>query len=332
MDCKVFFVIYRQFKNIPLLEGEEELKILLLDKNSITKLDNLISLPKLEILDCSHNRLTDISEIKVLPGLRTVWFGFNLIENIEPFKALTRLKELDLQRNRISSIATGSLSSLCNLQRLNISFNYISEFSSEFWTLGQLRELNMSNNKIYEIPKDKFSKMFGLEILNLASNNIEVLDNIKGLKDFKGLRNLNLLSNNFKYKNLFSSNSPSSLDDEKENIKNYICEMVPTLRILNWEELKTKVVPKDFEQMSSPVQKTIEVKHTEQTVKSPIKLDKSDKPKEGKADLTVKEKQKKQSESVICIIEDEWNSELQRLKDAGITNELFIFRHVPDKL
>lgn len=72
MDCKRYFVIYRQFKNIPLLEGEEELKILLLDKNTITKLDNLISLPKLEILDCSHNRLTDISEIKVLSGLRTV--------------------------------------------------------------------------------------------------------------------------------------------------------------------------------------------------------------------------------------------------------------------
>lgn len=159
--------------------------------------------------------------------------------------------------------------------------------------------------------------MFGLEILNLASNNIEALDDIKGLKDFKGLRNLNLLSNNFKYKNLFASNSPASQDEEKENIKNYICEIVPTLRILNCEELKTKVVSKDVERISSPVHNTIEVKHVEQKTKSPVKLEKSDKLKETKPELSVKEKQKKQSESVICIIEDEWNSELQRLKDAG---------------
>lgn len=37
-----------------------------------------------------------------------------------------------------------------------------------------------------------------------------------------------------------------------------------------------------------------------------------------KPEITVKEKQKKQSENVICIIEDEWNNELQRLKDGGM--------------
>lgn len=36
-----------------------------------------------------------------------------------------------------------------------------------------------------------------------------------------------------------------------------------------------------------------------------------------KLETTQKEKQKKQSESVIGIIEDEWNMELSRLKDSG---------------
>jgi hypothetical protein len=189
----------------------------------------------------------------------------------------------------------------------------------------------MSNNKISEIPKDKFTKMFGLEVLNLASNNIEDLDSITGLRDFKGLRNLNLLSNNFKYRNLFTSNSPASQDEEKDNIKTHICEMVPTLRILNCEEIITRVVPKDAEQ--SECEELIQAEKNEKKYESSIiSPPKTEKVKETRPEVSIKEKQKKQSESVICIIEDEWNAELQRLKDSGMINRLIIFRHVLNKL
>jgi Leucine-rich repeat (LRR) protein len=194
----------------------------------------------------------------------------------------------------------------------------------------------MSNNKISEIPKDKFTKMFGLEVLNLASNNIEDLDSITGLRDFKGLRNLNLLSNNFKYRNLFTSNGPASQDEEKDNIKTHICEMVPTLRMLNCEEIITKVVPKVAEQseceeliLTEPNEKKHESNPKEPSIKSPPKTEKV---KETRPEVSIKEKQKKQSESVICIIEDEWNAELQRLKDSGTVNILIIFRYVFNKL
>jgi Leucine-rich repeat (LRR) protein len=96
-----------------------------------------------------------------------------LIENIEPLKQLNRIRELDLQRNKIFEIPIGSLSCLFNLQRLNMSFNYLTEFSSELCSLEGLRELNLSNNKIGEIQTEKGIKMCGLEILNLASNNFE---------------------------------------------------------------------------------------------------------------------------------------------------------------
>jgi Leucine-rich repeat (LRR) protein len=54
-----------------------------------------------------------------------------------------------------------------------MSFNYLTEFSSELCSLEGLRELNLSNNKIGEIQTEKGIKMCGLEILNLASNNFE---------------------------------------------------------------------------------------------------------------------------------------------------------------
>ena len=50
------------------------------------------------------------------------------------------------------------------------------------------------------------------------------------------------------------------------------------------------------------------------TAKAPVPITHS----EPKAEITVKEKQKKQSDSVIAIIEEEWNSEIQRLKDNGL--------------
>ena len=210
------------------MEGEEGLKTLLFDKNNITQLDNLVSLPKLEVLDCSHNRIININEIKTLIGLRTVWLGFNLIENIDSLKYLTRIRELDLQRNRIFSISNGTLSWLYNLQRLNISFNYLSEFPNDLTSLEALRELNMSNNKIVEVKSGKWIKMWGLEVLNLASNSLETLESISGIADLKNLRNINLLSNP-----VFVMKQ----NEEKEKIKNVIIEYCPILRILNWEEL-----------------------------------------------------------------------------------------------
>lgn len=146
------------------------------------------------MLDCSHNKISNLLEIKSLTSLRTVCLGFNEIENIDPLKFLTRVRELDLQRNRIISLPQVSLSCLYNLQRLNLSFNYLTEFSTELCALSSLKELNLSNNKIFEIPTAKLSKMCGLETLNLASNNFETVTSLAGLSDLKSLKSLNLLS------------------------------------------------------------------------------------------------------------------------------------------
>ena len=262
----------KQFKMIPLLEGEEELKTLLLDKNNILKLENLISLPKLEVLDCSHNKISEINEIKSLIGLRTVCLGFNEISNIEPVKYLSRVRELDLQRNRVISIPASSLSCLFNLQRLNLSFNYLTEFSSELSSLESLKELNLSNNKIFEIQNDKCSKLWGLEILNLASNNFESVESLKGLSDLKILKNLNLLSTP-----LFVMKPK----EQKEKIRSSIIDLIGTLKILNCEEIVEKdesslVQQNTVSSLSGVVKATLQP----QTAPKPLKPEISSKEKQ----------------------------------------------------
>ena len=290
-----------------MLEGEEELKTLLVDKNIIVKLDNLISLPKLEILDCSHNKIHDISEVKSLNGLRTLCLGFNAIENIEPLKHLKRVKDLDLQRNRIMNIPKGSLSCLFNLQRMNLSFNYISEFSTELCSLEGLKELNLSNNQIFEISKGKCFKMCGLEILNLASNNFEKVEFLQGLKDLKSLQTLNLLSNP-----LFVMKQK----EEKDAIIKSIIEMVPCLKTLNTQEISPKVNDKQIDCVTS--EKIYQPKSTKNEFMNLDSLESSlEAKKVAKPQITQRNKNKTQNENVICIIEDEWNSELQRLKNSG---------------
>jgi len=52
---------------VPLLEGEEQLKHLILSQNQIKKIDHLVSLPNLQTLDLSSNKLVEINNFW-LPG------------------------------------------------------------------------------------------------------------------------------------------------------------------------------------------------------------------------------------------------------------------------
>jgi leucine-rich repeat-containing protein 49 len=57
----------RGLTQVPLLEGEEQLKHLILSQNQIKKIDHLVSLPNLQTLDLSSNKLVEINNFW-LPG------------------------------------------------------------------------------------------------------------------------------------------------------------------------------------------------------------------------------------------------------------------------
>lgn len=94
---------------MPLLEGEEALKHLMLQNNLIRKIDHLVSLPNLQTLDLSGNKLAEINNFW-LPGsnldkLRCLVLARNQIRQIRNLEKLVGLERLDLSDNRVVELS-----------------------------------------------------------------------------------------------------------------------------------------------------------------------------------------------------------------------------------
>lgn len=72
----------RELMNMPLLEGEERLRLLNLQNNHISKIENLVSLPSLIFLDLYNNNVKEISNLHSVPTLRVLMLGKNHLEKI----------------------------------------------------------------------------------------------------------------------------------------------------------------------------------------------------------------------------------------------------------
>lgn len=100
----VFNLNSKHLSHIPLLEGEESIKELILRNNRIQKIENLVSLPFLETLDLSNNKIGDISNfvnIKTIENLRNLDLSHNHIERIVSLDGLKNLEFLNLAENKI---------------------------------------------------------------------------------------------------------------------------------------------------------------------------------------------------------------------------------------
>lgn len=69
----------KELTHLPLLEGEERLRLLNLQHNYITKIENLVSLPNLIFLDLYGNQIKEISHLHTVPTLRVLMLGKNCI-------------------------------------------------------------------------------------------------------------------------------------------------------------------------------------------------------------------------------------------------------------
>lgn len=118
--------------------------------------------------------------------------------------------------------------------------------------------------------------------------------------------------------------------DQKEKTKDELWRTVKTLKILNCEEIEVKQIEPEARKLEI-IPKIIDSSIDFKTEKPVAPSDTT--PKDQKRELTAKEKQKKQSESVICIIEEEWQAELKRLKeyDMYLTNYKRVPKSVADK-
>ena len=180
----------RELTTMPLLEGEEKLRLLNYQHNQIVKIENLLSLPNLIFLDLYNNQIKELNGLHTVPALRVLMIGKNLIEKIKNLNSLTKLDVLDLHSNKISKIE--NLGNLAELRVLNLANNQI-EVMENLESLKALTEINLRRNSIEVIRG--VSSLSKLQRLFLSNNKLDRLESIEALGACPALTELALDSN-----------------------------------------------------------------------------------------------------------------------------------------
>jgi Leucine-rich repeat (LRR) protein len=199
----------RGFSRLPLLEGEDKLKYLNLSNNSITKIENIVSLPNLTFLDLTGNRIKEITVHPTVKSLKVLILARNMIEEVKNLDSFSSLEIVDLHENRIrqmclKSVAQAKVVNLSsnlievlevgcpmpNLVELNLRRNQIADVKE--FSLPELKKLYLSGNKISSL--EAFTSLPSLTDLTLESNPVDKTPGFAlVLKDkFPSLINYNL--------------------------------------------------------------------------------------------------------------------------------------------
>lgn len=157
-----------ELSHVPLLEGEEKLKMLTFQHNKIGKIENLISLPNLLYLDLHDNLIKDIENIAI-PSVKVLLIAKNQLTKIKNIHELTKLEVLDLHSNKIPKMEGFAM--LTALRILNLSHNQIVKIEN-LENLMNLNELNLKSNIILQL--EGLVRLSKLEKCFLANNRIEI--------------------------------------------------------------------------------------------------------------------------------------------------------------
>ena len=181
----------KDLPHIPLLEGEENLKLLSLETNLITKIDHLISLNNLLFLNLYENKISEIENLQTVPKLKALMLGKNNITKIKNLQCLPDIEVLDLHSNKIKLIE--NLSGLKKLRILNLANNQLTSFV-ELMNNKNLEDINLRKNLIVSIPNLSLS-FDKLRKINLGKNMISKIEFILEFKKLKRIEELYIEGN-----------------------------------------------------------------------------------------------------------------------------------------
>jgi protein phosphatase 1 regulatory subunit 7 len=88
--------------------------------------------------------------IESLTSLESLWLGKNKIETVSHVGHFPKLKQLDIQNNRLTSLGQ-ELCGLTTLTELYLACNAIESVAGGLPTLSPLSTLDLSNNKVADI-------------------------------------------------------------------------------------------------------------------------------------------------------------------------------------
>ncbi|CAD8173380.1 unnamed protein product [Paramecium pentaurelia] len=169
--------------------------------------DTHLNYAKTRSINCSHNQLGSTDGFSQFQCLYNLDLSHNRINQF--FQLTSSLVEINLAHNLLGSVFddfqkslksqgtrlyVGSfLSNLKNLKIIDLSYNNISQISSNIFDGNtQLRKINMSNNQL-QGPLWCFTKLENLEIIDIGHNQLNIND-LKPLEKLR-LESLNLRFN-----------------------------------------------------------------------------------------------------------------------------------------
>ncbi|CAL0303058.1 unnamed protein product [Lupinus luteus] len=193
--------------------------------------EDLLSPPKLQIVDLSNNQLSGPLPVNISSSLIRLRLGSNFLTGNIPSDACSRVKSLtylELEKNQLTGVIPAGLGSCRNLTLLSLSHNQFSgELPPELGYLSQLQVLKLQMNKINGAIPVQVGQLQKLSILNLSCNSLEgsipsVMINLSSLNF------LNLQQNNL------SGSIPTSIGNLKSLIelqlgKNQLSGVIPSM-------------------------------------------------------------------------------------------------------
>ncbi|XP_044740186.1 leucine-rich repeats and immunoglobulin-like domains protein 1 [Chrysoperla carnea] len=209
-------------------------------------------------------KLITSSTFDNLKELRTLALDSNQIEDIESgaFLQLKSLIKLNLSRNKLKDIKVGTFDSVhssgttsdsvdvtSRLLELNLSFNQISSLNTAaFDPLRNLITLNLVANGIKKIPDNFFRRMTKLQILDLGYNKIKTLPENVFSPLGNSLVELQLSTNEFEYIKAVVFEPLEKLETlnlKKNQLKVLDVETfnLPSLRIVNLHSNRLTYLP-----------------------------------------------------------------------------------------
>ncbi|XP_060689641.1 centrosomal protein of 97 kDa [Hemiscyllium ocellatum] len=165
---------------------------LILDKNQLTKLENVEKCGDLVQLSVANNRLVRMTGVAKLINLRVLNLPNNSIGNVESLKDLVHLEWLNLAGNNIKMMEP--VNNCLALRHLDLSDNNIS-LIGDLSKLLSLRILLLHGNTITTLRSASSHLPPDLNILSLAENEIRDLNEVSYLGFLHELEQLSIMSN-----------------------------------------------------------------------------------------------------------------------------------------
>ncbi|OAQ91632.1 adenylate cyclase [Purpureocillium lilacinum] len=139
--------------------------------NSITSIDIISELPKLELLYAAHNHVS--SFVGRFERIRQLKLNSNPLNKFEIIEPVPTLKTLNLSHAQLASIDS-AFSNMMNLERLVLDKNYFVSLPQQIGALSRLEHFSIANNSVGELPP-QIGCLTELRVLDVRGNNISKL-------------------------------------------------------------------------------------------------------------------------------------------------------------